>query len=130
MIKDLSVARGSLLLLIIGPLTIAWAPLPVFLVFGTMIFACGVGYNSALRSLVTSLVHPDQVGRLYAVMAIGDTIGASIFGPLLSKSFGWGLDLGYPWTGMAFIFCGVMFVILGLPLWLVRKPTPEMDVHG
>lgn len=34
-IKDLIVTRGSVLFLISGALSIAWAPAPGFLVFGT-----------------------------------------------------------------------------------------------
>lgn len=79
---------------------------------------------------MTSLVHPDEVSRLYAVMAVGDTVGSLIYGPILSRAFGWGLNLGGQWTGMAFIVVATLYLVLGLPIWLVSEPTPEMDVHG
>lgn len=95
-----------------------------------MIFALGSGFSSALRSLVTSLVHPDEVSRLYALIAVVDTIGTLLYGPVLSRAFGWGLDLGGPWTGMFFIVVAAIYIVIGLPVWLVRTPKPEMDVHG
>lgn len=94
------------------------------------IFACGVGFPGAARSLVTSLVHPDEVSRLYAVLAVAETVGSLIYGPMLSKAFGWGLKLGAPWTGMSFIVVAALYVVLGLPVWLVKEPTPDIDVHG
>lgn len=130
MIKDLIVARGSLVLTIVGALVVAWAPIPPFFIIGTIIFAAGAGFSSAVRSLVTSLVHPDEVSRLYAVMAVGDTVGTIIYGPILSKTYGWGENLGGYWTGMAFVFCALMYAIVCSPVWLVREPTPEDDVHG
>jgi hypothetical protein len=97
---------------------------------GVIVFGCGAGFPNAIRSLVTSLVHPDEVSRLYAVLAVGETIGALIYGPILSKATGWGFEIGGPWTGLAFIVVAGLFAILGLPIWLVREPTPDMDVHG
>ena len=79
---------------------------------------------------MTSLVRPDEVSRLYAVIAIIDTIGMLIYLPVLSKAYGWGAYLAGPWTGMAFITVAAMYAILGLPIWLVKKPTPDMDLHG
>lgn len=130
MTKDLIVVRGSLLFLIIGCLILAWAPLPAFFCAGVLISGCGVGLYSALRSLVTSLVHPDQVSRLYAIMAIGDTLGTMLYSPLVSKGYGWGIKLGGHWTGMVFLICALVYVIVSIPAWLVKKPTKDMDVHG
>lgn len=130
MIKDLIVVRGSLFFIIIGSFFIAWAPIPPFYIIGILLMACGAGFGGAFRSLVTSLVHPDEVSRLYALMATADTIGMIIYGPILSKGFGLGMSIGGSWNGMVFVFVGIMFTVMGLPVWLVREPTPEMDVHG
>jgi hypothetical protein len=97
---------------------------------GVIVFACGVGFPSAARSLITSLVHPDEVSRLYAFLAVIETVGSLIYGPVLSRAFGWGMDLGGLWSGMAFFICAILFAVVGLPIWLVREPTPEMDIHG
>lgn len=130
MVKDLIVARGSLMFLVIGALGMAWGPVPTLFILAVILFAFGSGFSSSTRSLVTSLVHPDEVSRLYAVMSVVDTLGIMMYGPILSKTYGWGLDLAGPWTGMAFIAIAVMYGVLGLPVWLVTAPTPEMDIHG
>jgi hypothetical protein len=67
---------------------------------------------------------------LYAVIAVVDTVGMVIYGPVISKAYGWGTQLEGPWTGMAFIIVAAMYTIFGLPVWLVSEPTPEMDLHG
>jgi hypothetical protein len=48
----------------------------------------------------------------------------------MSKSFSWGMDLGGMWSGMVFILAGVMTLILGIPVYIIRPPKPEEDVHG
>jgi len=130
MTKDLVVMRGSLIFMIIGSLVIAWGPLPGIFCTGVIITAGGIGLWSALRSLATSLVHPDQVSRLYAIMAVGDTLGAMLYSPLVSKGYGWGMKLGGHWTGMVFLISALVFVLISIPAWFVRKPTEDMDVHG
>jgi len=148
MTKDLTVARGSQLIFILGSLGIALGFVPALFIAGTylsknplqisleltkigvIVFACGVGFPSAARSLITSLVHPDEVSRLYAFLAVIETVGSLIYGPVLSRAFGWGMDLGGLWSGMAFFICAILFAVVGLPIWLVREPTPEMDIHG
>jgi MFS-type transporter involved in bile tolerance (Atg22 family) len=95
-----------------------------------MVYACGAGLSTALRSLVTSLVHPDEVSRLYSVLAIIETVGQIAFGFLLPIALEWGLYLGGFWKGVPFLVCAALFVVFGLPIWLVKEPVPEMDVHG
>lgn len=99
-------------------------------VLGTFIFACGNGYIASTRSLLTSFVHADQVSRLYAILAIMTTIGNMITSPLLSKAFGWGMGLGGSWSGMAFVTVAALYAVLGAPLWIVRPPRAEEDIHG
>jgi hypothetical protein len=40
------------------------------------------------------------------------------------------MDLGGLWSGMAFLICALLFAVVGLPIWLVKEPTPKMDIHG
>jgi hypothetical protein len=63
-------------------------------------------------------------------MATVETMGIMAYGPILSKVFGWGLHLGPPWTGMIFLVVAASYALIGLPVWLVGEPTPDMDVHG
>ena len=123
--KDLFVARGSLVFHILGALTTAVPYSPLLLMLGTFLFACGDGHVSATRSLLTSFVHPDQVSRLYAVLAIMMTIGSMIMAPLLSKAFVWGLNLGGNWSGLVFLTVAALYIVLGSPLWIIRLPRQD-----
>ncbi|GLA33908.1 hypothetical protein AnigIFM63309_003931 [Aspergillus niger] len=128
--KDLVVARGSLVFHILGALAIAFPAGPSFLIFGTFIFACGDGHVSASRSLLTSFVHPDQVSRLYAVLAIMMTIGSMVMAPLLSKAFSWGMDLGGDRSGVVFLTVAALYLVFGLPLWIIKLPSRDEGIHG
>jgi len=70
------------------------------------------------------------VSRLYAIMAVGDTLGVMVYSPLTSRGYGWGIKLGTHWTGMIFLICALVYVALSVPVWFVKKPTEDMDVHG
>jgi hypothetical protein len=85
---------------------------------------------SAIRSLITSFVHADQVSRLYGVLAVIETIGSLVFRPLFSKIFSWGMDLDGLWSGMVFTLAGVLTLILGLPVYFVHPLKPKEDIHA
>lgn len=58
------------------------------------------------------------------------TVGNIMAAPLLSKAFAWGLDRGGYWSGAAFLVVAALYLVLGSPLWIIRPPRPEEDVHG
>ena len=64
------------------------------------------------------------------MLAVIETVGQISFGVLLPAALGWGLQLGGLWMGIPFLVCAGMFAVIGLPVWVVREPTAEMDVHG
>ena len=90
----------------------------------------GAGYMSAVRSLVTSFVHTKQVSQLYAIIAMIETIASLISSPVISKAFGWGLELGGIWSGLAYIVTAGMVLIFGIPVWVVYAPKQEEDIYG
>jgi MFS family permease len=120
--KDLNIARASIILLVLGLVGIALSPHIAVLALAITVYALGAGYSGASRSLVTSFVDRDQVGRLYAVLAMLDTAGTVVSGPALSKLFGWGLALGGLWSGMPFFFVALLFGLVGVVIWVIRLP--------
>ncbi|TVY80426.1 Efflux pump ustT, partial [Lachnellula suecica] len=76
--RDLVVARGSVVFSIMGSFGIAFSDLPWLMIISTIIFSLGAGFSGAVRSLLTSLVEPSQISRLYGVLAIVETIGALV----------------------------------------------------
>jgi len=120
--RDLTIARASIILLVLGLVGIALSPHIAVLVLAITVYALGAGYSGASRSLVTSFVERDQVGRLYAVLAMLDTAGTVVSGPTLSKIFSWGLALGGLWSGIPFFFAAALFGLVGVVIWVIHLP--------
>lgn len=140
--KDLWLARVSIILSMIGSLTIGMSGTPSLMAMGesrcptggkssanhaptgVVVWAVGAGYSLLVRSLLTSLVEPHHVGTLNSTMAMLETIGSLLGGPLLSLSFRKGLDLGGIWLGLPFIGAGILSFIAALVIWLIHLPPP------
>lgn len=48
-------------------------------------------------------------------MAVMDTIGGVVAGPIISKAFGWGVHLGGLWSGMSFLLSGLLYSMVAVP---------------
>ena len=107
--KDLLISRLSVVCFALGSLVVAAAPVVSLLALGIAIFALGSGFAPAVRSLATTFVHPDETGLLYSALAIMQSAGGLIAGPLLAISFRWGLSLGHEWTGIPFAVVAGLF---------------------
>lgn len=107
--KDLLISRLSVAFFAIGSLVISLAPVVPLVALGIVIFALGSGFSPAARSLATTFVHQDEAGLLYTALAITQTVGGLIAGPLLAISFRWGLSLGPQWTGIPFTLVAGLF---------------------
>lgn len=118
--KDLLISRVSLALFTLGSLVISVAPVVVLAAGGIAIFALGYGFGPAARSLVTTFCHQDEAGLLYSALAIMQSIGGLVAGPLLASTFRWGLSLGNEWTGIPFAAVAGLFACGFLATSLVQ----------
>lgn len=109
--KDLWLSRGTALFLTIGMLLMFSAPAPAILMIGLMAVALGSPIHLTARSLITSLVLPDQVGVLYTSLAVVQSVGILIAGPLFANTFRWGMKLGETWLGLPFFAASVMYLL-------------------
>ncbi|KAF2822842.1 MFS general substrate transporter [Ophiobolus disseminans] len=103
---DLWIARGSIILTTVSMLLMGLAAYPALLVFGLLVYNMGTGYNAAMRSVAIHVVGGQaspNVGKLMSTIAIVESIGVMIAGPLLSQMFQWGMDLGSAWLGLPFL---------------------------
>ncbi|PQE09465.1 Major facilitator superfamily domain general substrate transporter protein [Rutstroemia sp. NJR-2017a BVV2] len=131
-VKDLLVGRVSVIFLVVGCLGMALAIVPSLFVISTVILSLGMGFQPAIRSLVTSFVHPSQVSRLFGVLAVMDTIGGMISSPLMSGAFSMGLKKGGMWSGGAFLVAGMAYGLVGIPTWFLdvkKEDIVENDVE-
>ncbi|POR35886.1 Uncharacterized protein TPAR_03920 [Tolypocladium paradoxum] len=109
LMKDLWLARGSILLLVTGSFGLGLAPTSSTMIANLVLYSLGTGYGAAIRSLLTGAVHGEHTGLLYAMMSFLENTGSLIAGPLLALTFRVGLDSGGVWIGLPFIGAGFLF---------------------
>ncbi|KAK9414827.1 putative Major facilitator superfamily (MFS) profile domain-containing protein [Seiridium unicorne] len=118
--KDLFISRLSVAFFALGSLVISAAPVVTLAALGIVVFALGSGFAPAARSLVTTFCHQDEAGLLYSALAISQSVGGLVAGPLLAVSFRWGLSLGHKWTGIPFALVAGLFGCAFVAMTFVR----------
>ncbi|KAJ6111215.1 hypothetical protein N7486_003450 [Penicillium sp. IBT 16267x] len=119
-LRDYWLSQGTGLLGIIGFTTVGLASSPGILITGLVLVSLSGGFSVSTRSLATSFVLPDHVGTLYSAMAISQSIGMFIAGPLFAYLFRLGMHLGNNWMGLPFLQAGLCFVFATAALWRIR----------
>ncbi|WQF90194.1 Putative major facilitator superfamily, MFS transporter superfamily [Colletotrichum destructivum] len=130
---NLVLARASAALLTLGAFTIGCSDTSVTMVFGLGIFALGSGYNILIRSLLASVVDKDNIGMLYTMMSISETIGALVAGPLLAASFRTGMGWGGPWIRLPYMSAGFLLAVATMVVCstnLSRLQPREVDMDN
>ncbi|KAJ5312011.1 hypothetical protein PENANT_c022G11433 [Penicillium antarcticum] len=118
--SDHVMSKGSGILSVIGFAAIALAPTPAILIFGQIILSMGMAFMVNTRSLATALVLPDHVGTLYSALAITQSAGMLVAGPLFANLFRLGMHLGNAWLGLPFLQASLFFVIAVVAVWHIR----------
>lgn len=118
--RDWRLSQGSGVLSIVGFAAMGLAPDPVLLILGLVILSLGSTFMITTRSLVTSLVSPNQVGTLYSAIGVSQAIGIFVAGPLFAYLFRLGMHLGDAWMGMPFLQAALFFVVATVAVWRVR----------
>jgi hypothetical protein len=128
---DLWIARGSIVLTTASFALVGIAAHPALLIIGLLVFNMGTGYNAAMRSVAIHVVggqaSPD-IGRLFAVIAIVESVGVMVAGPLLAEFFEWGIELGEPWIGLPFIASAGVFGVISLVTFIVSVKGKDATV--
>jgi len=119
---DLWMARGSIIITTVSMLIMGIAVHHFLLIFGLLIYNMGTGYSAAMRSTAIHVVggqsSPD-IGRLMSVIAIVESIGIMIAGPMLNKALEVGIEMGEPWVGLPYLGCGVVFGVITVITFLI-----------
>jgi hypothetical protein len=127
---DLWLARGSIALTTVSFVIIGLAGYPALLVVGLLVYNFGTGYNAAMRSVAVHVVggqaSPD-VGKLMSTIAIVESIGAMIAGPVLSAMYQWGMDLGSAWLGLPFLGSVVVLAAMTALTFSIRVEDREAN---
>lgn len=76
-----------------------------------------------IRSVLTSVIAPDEVSRVYAVISVMETLGGIISGPIMAACYRLGLTLGGMWAALPFIASAFIFSFMAALLWII--PTVQ-----
>ncbi|OJD17208.1 hypothetical protein AJ78_02701 [Emergomyces pasteurianus Ep9510] len=129
--KDLTLAKGSVILLLIGTFMMGISPSISLFITGLIVQTMGIGFVFIIRSLATTMVHRDQTARLYTAIEILQSIGVTIASPTVTFFFNWGLDLGEGWIGLPWVVASGLFGTTAVLLWMYRLPSlPKQSESG
>ena len=127
--KDLLLAQVSAIFLVAGAAIVAASPNVVFTIFGLLTWTMGTAFTSLCRSLITTLVDKQHVGRLYSVIAMVETVGGLIAGPSLAGFFALGLKWKGLWIGLPFFAVAAITLIAGFGVWCFGCLTRNSDTE-
>ncbi|KAH6722247.1 major facilitator superfamily domain-containing protein [Leptodontidium sp. 2 PMI_412] len=131
--KDLLLARVSVIILVAGALFIAASPTIGLTILGIIVWTLGTGFVALTRSVITTLVDQQHIGRLYAAVSVVETTSSLIAGPLLGALYTWGLKWKGPWIGLPF-YClaGITFIssigVFTFSYFEEKKDNTTLDV--
>ncbi|RMZ69647.1 Major facilitator superfamily domain general substrate transporter [Pyrenophora seminiperda CCB06] len=133
---DCYIARGSIILTTIAFFIMGIAAHPALLIIGLLVYNMGTGYSAAMRSLSIHVVggqsSPD-IGKLMSTLAIAESVGSMVAGPLLNKLFQVGMGMGGTWLGLPYLGCVVVFAFMTVATFAidVRDKEPAyIQVHS
>ena len=116
--KDVLLLRVSFTFVAIGLLVEGLAPnIPLF-VAGCCLATIGMGATALVRSLLSTLVQQDEVGRLFAVMSVIWTAAMLLASPVVATLFVEGVEIGGIWSGLPFLFSGLLFAMATGATWV------------
>lgn len=133
--KDLLLARASVIILVIGALFIAASPTIGLTILGIIVWTLGTGFVGLIRSVITTFVDQQHIGRLYAAVSVVETTASLIAGPLLGALYTWGLKWKGQWIGLPF-YClaGITFIssigVFTFSYFEEKKASNESDTLG
>ena len=116
---NVRMAKVSIGLLTVGSFLIGSANAMWLLAPGLAIYALGFGFDTIVRSLITSVVPEDYYSRLYSGIAVAETIG-SLFGSIaLTAALVEGFDHGGPLFGLPFFVCTIAYLLVAGFTWVI-----------
>ena len=125
---DCYIARGSIILTTISFLIMGIAAHPALLIIGLLVYNMGTGYSAAMRSVSIHVVGGQtspNVGKLMSTLAMAESIGSMVAGPLLNELFQFGMGLGSTWLGLPFLGCVAVFAFMTVATFAIDVKDKE-----
>ncbi|MCJ1299926.1 hypothetical protein MMC08_002720 [Hypocenomyce scalaris] len=126
--KDLRLSQCSGILLTVGSVAMALSEKPAGVAAGLVVFALGSAIHLTARSLVASMVEPNQVGTLFTAIAVVSGAGQLIAGPMLANAIRRGMILGGAWIGLPFVVAAGLYLLVTAALVCVRLPEGGEEI--
>ena len=125
---DMWIACGSIALTTISFFAMGVSAYPALLVFGLLVYNMGSGYNAAMRSISIHVVGGQSsadIGKLMSTIAMAESFGAMIGGPLLNELFQLGIGFGNAWLGLPFLASAVIFLFMTFVTFSINVKDKE-----
>ncbi|KAK2773040.1 hypothetical protein FQN52_004725 [Onygenales sp. PD_12] len=129
-LKDLAISRFSITVLTLGSVGMALAPTLATLTAGLVVYTLGSGFNAVNMSLVSTLVEPRHIARLYSIVSMLSMVGSFVGGPLLAALFGLGMKMGEGWVGLPFLGAALLYGVILASVWFIRLPRGNRADDG
>ncbi|KAI5864839.1 MFS general substrate transporter [Durotheca rogersii] len=124
--RDLSIARVSYVVLVLGILALAASPGLAGFVVGLLLMALGSGFGSLTKSLMSLYVDPEHRSRLFSLVGIVEVVSSIYAQPLLAGLFTLGMRLGGAWVGLPYYGLAILTAAAGSLLLFVEVPKPVL----
>lgn len=125
--KDLKIARISIFFLTLGTLGIGLSSSIPPLIISLILQSSGFGFLFVTRSLITTFIRQEETAKLFTVIEILQSVGAVIASLIITNVFRVGIDIGGVWIGLAWFVTSLLFVMVGVAVWVVRLPEKRDD---
>lgn len=119
---DVLTASCSSLVVALGSLAIGAATTFPVLLAATMVFSAGFGIRLGLLSVLTALVDPAKVGRMYTLVTVVEGAGEMVSAPALQGLWAWGLQRGVGWEAAPWVAGAVVYAAGWWWIGRVRVP--------
>jgi hypothetical protein len=120
--RDLRISLGSILTIAVGHVVMALAASPTVFVVGLSISSLGAGFFPALRSVATALVDEAEIGLLGTTIALTQSIGAIIAGPMMAGTFKFSMRLHGIWLGLPYMTATALVLLACWATLMIRVP--------
>ncbi|KAI0446910.1 MFS general substrate transporter [Xylaria telfairii] len=130
MAKDKRLAQLSGGFLIAGSGLISIATSLSAMITGQVFFSMGYFFQIAIRSFVTGMVEPSQLGALFTIVAVFTYIGSLSGAPFFAWAFKLGMQLGGIWVGMPFFIAGTSFGVALLVVSIIGTKDQTNDTDS
>ena len=106
---DVLTASYSSLVIALGSLAIGAATTLPVLLAATVVFSAGFGIRLGLLSVLTTLVDPAKVGRVYTLVTVMEGAGEMLSAAVLQGLWAWGLQRGAGWEAAPWVAGAVVY---------------------